>query len=102
MQLSRVVIPLAVAAASLVGIQGTASSAALAAPGGTGHTVTMTEITHGVFDAGRFWDNTNCVVYRSGSWPAGTHSTVPCFSSLSRAAGCQPNTDRTTTPTPIS
>ena len=26
--------------------------AALAAPGGTGHTVTMTEVTHGVFDAG--------------------------------------------------
>jgi hypothetical protein len=29
-----------------------APTAALAAPGGTGHTVTMTEITHGVFDAG--------------------------------------------------
>src|SRR5689334_22391607 len=27
-----------------------APTAALAAPGGTGHTVTMTEITHGVFD----------------------------------------------------
>lgn len=27
-------------------------AAALAAPGGTGHTVTMTEVTHGVFDAG--------------------------------------------------
>ncbi len=29
-----------------------APAAAMAAPGGTGHTVTMTEITHGVFDAG--------------------------------------------------
>ena len=29
-----------------------APTAALAAPGGTGHTVTMTEVTHGVFDAG--------------------------------------------------
>src|SRR5258708_21831277 len=29
-----------------------APAAALAAPGGTGHTVTMTEVTHGVFDAG--------------------------------------------------
>ncbi len=29
-----------------------APTAAWAAPGGTGHTVTMTEITHGVFDAG--------------------------------------------------
>ena len=29
-----------------------APSAALAAPGGTGHTVTMTQITHGVFDVG--------------------------------------------------
>jgi len=28
-----------------------APAAVLAAPGGTGHTVTMTEITHGVFDA---------------------------------------------------
>src|SRR3954454_7861945 len=52
MHLSRVVIPLAVAAASVVGVQDTASSAALAAPGGTGHTVTMTEVTHGDFDAG--------------------------------------------------
>jgi hypothetical protein len=29
-----------------------APAAALAAPGATGHTVTMTEVTHGVFDAG--------------------------------------------------
>jgi hypothetical protein len=29
-----------------------APAAALAAPGGPGHTVTMTEVTHGVFDAG--------------------------------------------------
>jgi len=29
-----------------------APAAVLAAPGGTGHTVTMTEITHGVFDPG--------------------------------------------------
>jgi hypothetical protein len=29
-----------------------APATALAAPGGTGHTVTMTEVTHGVFDAG--------------------------------------------------
>jgi len=29
-----------------------ASTPALASPGGTGHTVTMTEVTHGVFDAG--------------------------------------------------
>src|SRR5258708_12005753 len=29
-----------------------APTAALAAPAGTGHTVTMTEVTHGVFDAG--------------------------------------------------
>ena len=29
-----------------------APTAALAAPGGPGHTVTMTEVTHGVFDAG--------------------------------------------------
>jgi hypothetical protein len=29
-----------------------APAAALAAPGGTGHTVTMTEVTHGVFDPG--------------------------------------------------
>jgi hypothetical protein len=29
-----------------------APAAALAAPGGTGHTVTMTEVTHGVFDSG--------------------------------------------------
>jgi hypothetical protein len=29
-----------------------APAVALAAPGGTGHTVTMTEVSHGVFDAG--------------------------------------------------
>jgi len=29
-----------------------APTAAWAAPGGTGHTVTMTEVTHGVFDSG--------------------------------------------------
>lgn len=29
-----------------------APAAAMAAPGGTGHTVSMTEVTHGIFDAG--------------------------------------------------
>jgi hypothetical protein len=39
--------------AGVVGAGGLlAPTAALAAPGGTGHTVTMTEVTHGVFDAG--------------------------------------------------
>ncbi len=40
----------------LVGVVGSgallAPSAAVAAPGGTGHTVSITEVTHGVFDAG--------------------------------------------------
>jgi hypothetical protein len=40
----------------VAGIAGVAAvlvpTAALAAPGGKGHTVTMTEVTHGVFDAG--------------------------------------------------
>ncbi len=39
--------------AGVVGVGAlSAPAAALAAPGGTGHTVTMTEVTHGVFDAG--------------------------------------------------
>src|SRR6266404_4404654 len=39
--------------AGIVGVAALlAPTAALAAPGGTGHTVTMTEVTHGVFDAG--------------------------------------------------
>ena len=38
--------------AGIVGIGALlAPIAALGSPGGTGHTVTMTEITHGVFDA---------------------------------------------------
>src|SRR6476619_963252 len=41
-------VALLVAAAALTLL----APAASAAPGGTGHTVTMTEITHGVFDAG--------------------------------------------------
>ena len=41
-------VALLVAAAALTLL----APAALAAPGGTGHTVTMTEVTHGVFDAG--------------------------------------------------
>jgi hypothetical protein len=40
----------------LVGVVGSgallAPTAALAASGGTGHTVTITEVTHGVFDPG--------------------------------------------------
>jgi hypothetical protein len=40
----------------VAGVAGVATivtpAAALAAPGGTGHTVTMTEVTHGVFDPG--------------------------------------------------
>ena len=47
---SRWIIPV------LAGVVGSGAlmvpSAALAAPGGTGHTVTMTEVTHGDFDAG--------------------------------------------------
>jgi hypothetical protein len=47
---SRWIIPV------LAGVVGSGAlivpSTAMAAPGGTGHTVTMTEVTHGVFDAG--------------------------------------------------
>jgi hypothetical protein len=43
----------AILVAAIVGVGALlAPAAALAAPGGTGHTVTMTEITHGVFDPG--------------------------------------------------
>src|SRR5258708_33522280 len=43
----------AVVVAGIVGVGALlAPTAALAAPAGTGHTVTMTEVTHGVFDAG--------------------------------------------------
>ena len=43
----------AVVVAGVVGVGALlAPAAALAASGGTGHTVTVTEVTHGVFDAG--------------------------------------------------